>query len=493
MDTDRGVTILFSVVVYMGICVVVGLWALRRTRSSADFFMAGRNLGVIVTGFAVFSSIMSGFGFVGGPGLVYHMGMSSLWMVISAPMGTCISFYLLGKRIRLLAELKESVSLPDVVAARYNSQLTRLLASLSILLGVMGYLGTQILAMATVLQDIIANTPIGRLSLEACVAVSFAVLVFYCVTGGIIASVYTDVVQGFIMVIAALLVFLAASTAVPDGFAGMSLTIGADDPEAIGPWGSVGMLGCLSWFFLFTLGSSGQPHVITKLMMSKRVEDVRRTLPISVVGYSLTALLWLSIGLAMRALVLSGSHPELPGIDAAAPQFLQAYTHPLLAGLVFAALFAAIMSTADGFLNIGSAAIVHDIPQSLRGRSLNNELLWARTATVAIALVASLFAVYSGDLVAILGAFGWGTFAAALVPVVTIGFNWKRATALAANTAMVSSLAINLGIKLLKIQIPFRIDAGAIALLVSLTLFFGISLLSKPPKLNPEVDRVMDL
>ena len=151
------------------------------------------------------------------------------------------------------------------------------------------------------------------------------------------------------------------------------------------------------------------------------------------------------------------------------------------------------MSTADGFLNIGSAAIVHDIPQSLRGRSLDNELLWARTATVAIALAASLFAVYSGDLVAILGAFGWGTFAAALVPVVTIGFNWKRATALAANTAMISSLVINLGVKLLKIQIPFRIDAGAIALLVSLTLFFGISLLSKPPKLDPDVDRAMDL
>jgi len=99
----------------------------------------------------------------------------------------------------------------------------------------------------------------------------------------------------------------------------------------------------------------------------------------------------------------------------------------------------------------------------------------------------------SGDLVAILGAFGWGTFAAALVPVVTIGFNWKRATSLAANTAMISSLVINLGVKLLKIQIPFRIDAGAIALLVSLTLFFGISLLSKPQKLDPHVDRVMDL
>ena len=493
MDNGGGFTVLISVEVYMGICIFVGLWALRKTKSSSDFFMAGRDLGIVVTGFAVFSSIMSGFGFVGGPGLVYHMGMSSMWMVIGAPMGTCISFYLLGKRIRLLAELKNSVSLPDVIASRYNSQASRFLASVSILLGVMGYLGTQILAMATVLQDIVGNTSIGKLSIETCVAISFAVLVFYCVTGGIIASVYTDVVQGFIMVIAALLVFLAVTTTYPDGFMGITQTIRTDDPEAISPWGTVGILGCLSWYFLFTVGSSGQPHVITKLMMSKRIQDIRHTLPISVIGYSLTALLWLSIGLAMRALVISGRHSELSTVDAAAPQFLQAYTHPLLAGLVFAALFAAIMSTADGFLNIGSAAIIHDIPQSLRGKSLKNELFWARTTTVIIALIASLFAIYSGDLVAIMGVFGWGTFAAALVPVVTIGFNWKRATAFAANAAIISSLVVNIGIKLFEIEVPYRVDAGAIALLVSLTIFFGISLLSKPPKLDNEVEAVMDL
>ena len=328
MDNGGGFTVLISVVVYMGICIFVGLWALRKTKSSTDFFMAGRNLGVIVTGFAVFSSIMSGFGFVGGPGLVYHMGMSSMWMVIGAPMGTCISFYLLGKRIRLLAELKNSVSLPDVIASRYNSQASRFLASVSILLGVMGYLGTQILAMATVLQDIVGNTSIGQLNIETCVAISFAVLVFYCVTGGIIASVYTDVVQGFIMVIAALLVFLAVTTTYPDGFMGITQTIRTDDPEAISPWGTVGILGCLSWYFLFTVGSSGQPHVITKLMMSKRIQDIRHTLPISVIGYSLTALLWLSIGLAMRALVISGRHSELSTVDADAPQFCLLYTSP---------------------------------------------------------------------------------------------------------------------------------------------------------------------
>jgi Na+/proline symporter len=136
---------------------------------------------------------------------------------------------------------------------------------------------------------------------------------------------------------------------------------------------------------------------------------------------------------------------------------------------------------------------VHDIPRALRGRSLRNELRWARITTVIIAVVAAIFGLQSGDLVALLGAFGWGTFAAALVPAVAIGFNWKRATALAANVAIGSSLAVNFAIRLLDIEIPYGIDGGAISLLVSLTLFFGISLLSKPPPLDPDIEAVMEM
>ena len=72
--------------------------SLRRTKTTSDFFMAGRHLGILVTSVAVFSSTMSGFGFVGGPGLVYRMGSSSLWMVICTSIGFCMSFFLLAKR-----------------------------------------------------------------------------------------------------------------------------------------------------------------------------------------------------------------------------------------------------------------------------------------------------------------------------------------------------------------------------------------------------------
>ena len=93
---------------------------------------------------------------------------------------------------------------------------------------------------------------------------------------------------------------------------------------------------------------------------------------------------------------------------------------------------------------------------------------------------------------ALLGAFGWGTFAAALVPTVAIGFNWKRATPLAACVAISSSLIINFGLKVSGVAIPYNIDAGAVALLVSLTLFLTISFVSQPPKLDPDIDAVLD-
>ncbi|MDC0935641.1 hypothetical protein OAS39_05100 [Pirellulales bacterium] len=494
MTLDRATIILVCVAVYMGMCLSIGLWAMRRTKSTSDYFMAGRSLGIVVTGVAVFSSMMSGFGFVGGPGLVYSMGMSSVWIVVAAPIGYCFSFFLLGKRLRLMGELCESVSLPDVVAARYQSEACRLLTAVSIVLGVMGYLGAQILAMATVLRDLISHHPsLGAVSLELCMAVSCAVLVFYCVTGGMIASVYTDLIQGLMMVVAAVLVFVAAVHSFDGGVAAVVQTIHSDNAEAILPWGTLGMVGGLSWFFLFAVGQVGQPHIVTKFMMYKRISDARHILAFATIGYGLAALLWISIGLVMRAHVLNGSYPPLTGSDDAAPQFLQAFTHPILAGLVFAGLFSAIMSTADAFLNIGAAAVVHDIPRALRGRSLERELLWARVATAVLAVVAAVFALYVNDLVALLGAFGWGTFAAALVPTVAIGFNWKRATAPAAITAISSSLLINFVIRVRNIPIPHGFQVGALSLLVSLILFFGVSFCSRPPKLDPDIEAVMDM
>ena len=144
-------------------CLITGLWG----------------LGPIVVSLALFSSTLSGFGFVGGPGLVYSIGVSSFWMVIISSTGYAVCFFLVSKRIRMIAELRNCISLPDIVAARYGSEVVRFMLAITIVLGVMGYLATQILAMAVVMQAILSGTEMfANIGLVTCVTISSAVLIF---------------------------------------------------------------------------------------------------------------------------------------------------------------------------------------------------------------------------------------------------------------------------------------------------------------------------
>jgi Na+/proline symporter len=263
------------------------------------------------------------------------------------------------------------------------------------------------------------------------------------------------------------------------------------------PFGTAGVLTCVTWFFLFGLGLAGQPHIITKMMMNKNVSDARTILPLSVIGYVVAALLWVSVGLTMRSVVLSGVVDPLAAADQAAATFLTIFANPLLAGVVFAGLFAAIMSTADSFLNIGAAAITHDIPRAIRGRPMNNELRSARIATLILCLIATAFALYSfyanGRLVALLGAFGWGTFAAAIVPVVAIGLNWQRANWQAAVSAIIVSVVVNLGIEVFSIKIPYGIAGGFLALIISMLVFIVVTMMTPRVELQPDIKAAMEI
>ncbi len=498
MEAYRQEIIVGAVAIYMIFCVLTGLWAMKRTKNSSDFFIAGRGLGPIVISLALFSSTLSGFGFVGGPGLVYSIGVTSFWMVVISSTGYALGFFLVAKRIRMIAGIRNCLSLPDIVAARYNSEAVRFLIASTIVLGVMGYLATQILAMSLVMQAILSGTTLfANIGLVACVVISSAVLIFYCVTGGIIASVYTDVVQGAIMMIAGLLILLTAMSVFDGGMQEATSIILADDAEAIMPFGAAGIMASLGWFFIFGLGLSGQPHLVTKMMMNKKISDNRTILPMSIFGYVMAALLWISIGVIMRAAVIDGVIEPLALPDDAASVFLSVFTNPLLAGIVFAGLFAAIMSTSDAFLNIGTAAIIHDIPKAIRGRSIKNELFWARIVTVLLAILAASFALYSHfqdkTLVAMLGAFGWATFAASIFPVLAIGLNWKGATAIGAVTAIVAALLINFIVQLAGIVLPYGITGGLISFLVSLVLFIGVSLVTRKPRLDSDMEAVLNI
>lgn len=312
------------------------------------------------------------------------------------------------------------------------------------------------------------------------------------------------------MVCAALAVFYLAMTTAGDGSfwqgpANITIAVSrSDTPAAIGPWGMTGPWVCFGWFMLFAFGGAGQPHLITKYFMVKRTVDIRHGIVIAAIAYFLCSLLWISVGLTMKRQALVDPDLALAVPDHAAPVFLLRYAPRWLAGVVFAGLLAAIMSTADAFLNLGAAVLVHDLPRALGQVGTDGgELRRARWATFLIAVLATLFAWSASDaLVVVLGVLSWGLFAVPLAPIIALGFHWRRATWQGAVASMSVGLLVYLALELagqfsgreapLYIT-PHRMPAGAIALAVSTLTLAAVSWLTPPPTLPPRVAAALEV
>jgi Na+/proline symporter len=143
---------------------------------------------------------------------------------------------------------------------------------------------------------------------------------------------------------------------------------------------------------------------------------------------------------------------------------------------------AAIMSTVNSFMNVGAAALMHDIPVAL-GRRAANELRWGRFCTVLISVAAALLAQHSGMLVAFLGMFGWGLFASTLVPALAIGLNWEGATRAGAVASIATGLSLTLLLETLAFlgtwSVPLGVTVSGLSLVLSILVFLGVSHLTR--------------
>jgi len=466
-----------TALVYLLVNLAIGLWALRRTRTPKDFWIAGQGIGVLTTGLVTMAAAFSGFVFLGGPGLTYRIGLTSLFINLPIGFTSALLGWTVAKRLRLLAEVREVYTIPDALLCRFGSRVTSGTAAAAILVGTVGYLGTQLLALGRLLEAVLGLSP------GAGVAIGLAVLLFYSVAGGALAGVYTDLFQGTLMILAAIAVFWCAMD-VAGGLPGITASI-AGSPrfgrQFLEPFGKTPVLTALGFYFVFGIGVLGQPQMLHKFFM---IKDPRRLrwMPLTLGSSQILCLLiWLGLGLAVPALVAQGRLPALAQPDDAAPLFLLNFAPEMITGLAVAGILAAIMSTADAFMNIGSAVLVRDLPKAL-GRRVQRELLWGRLATVAVTLAAAGLAFVYDDLIALLGTFAFGTFGAALAPTLAVGLNWQRVTARAATASIATGTLLNLLLEFLGKQKLFPalpkppLPPGALPTAISLAASFTVLL-----------------
>lgn len=479
------------VIVYFVVSFLIGIYGVKKIKDAEHYFGARKLFGTFVTSIAAFASIMSGFGFVGGPGLVYSLGATSLWITLVQAVAFGFMWYLVGKRVRAIAEVRPIATLPDLAYARFKSNAIRGLLAVSLVLGVIAYLGTQVLAGGYVVSGLLG------IPLEVAILVMFGITMIYTAVAGMVASILTDVFQGLVMLIAAVAV-VAVSLAMTGGTGPMFHTIGYQDPIKIDPLGKGTWMLVLMWWFVFAI--SCQPHLVTKFYALRTHKDLKWGGAISGGAYMLSSLVWIFVGYTALWLVTSGRIPALQIPDEAATAFLS-QVPPIASAITYAGLLAAIMSTASGFISIGSAAIVRDLPRAF-GKELEyrKQIWWGRVVTIILTVFALIFGYFGGYLVAILGTLGWGYFASAIAPLVLVGLNWKRATREGYITALVLALALNIGFLIyergLGMKVPYGIPSVGISVIVALLAMIVISLITRgatEEEIDPDIKLAMEL
>jgi Na+/proline symporter len=484
--------IVIIALVYLTIVAVIATWATRKTKSASDFFVAGSGVGLFTLAIAKMAATLSGFAFIGGPGFVYTIGIGAVFIILPGAITNAMGAWVLAKKMRLLGEVRGLMTVPDAIGARYRSPAAQGLSAVAILIAVVGYMATNLLALGLVIDAVFGT------GLAPGIWIGAAIILAYSMAGGILAGIYTDVFQGSVMACASFVVFLFALKS-GGGMSNLSHTIMAADDKYLGPWGTIGPVAAISFFFVFGVGSLGQPHVIHKFYMLKDPRQLKWYPLLMTVALAVTQLLYVGVGLAMKGLVAGGTIAPLVKADQATPTFLLQFTPVFVAGLVFSGVAAAIMATVNSFISVGAAALTHDLPRAF-GRPVKNELLVGRITTVILAVVAAGVAQVSGTLVAFLGIFGWGLFGSTIVPALAIGINWEGATKFGA----IASICTGLGITLLGetlayfkfYSLPTGVSVSGLSLIASLLVFFVGSYFTRANavrELDPDIRLVMEV
>ncbi|MBM7583992.1 SSS family transporter [Bacillus pakistanensis] len=467
-------------VLYLLVILVIGLFSMKHQKDMDTFYTGGRRFGPWLVALAISSTTMSGYGFIGLTGLVYQHGYAIFMIGIFATAGIFVSFLILAKPMRRITQKFGALTIPDLLELRYNSKAVRAITALAILGGAIGYQMAQYKALGNMLQTVLG------VDYKLALFIGVAILTVYVVGGGMISAVWTDFIQMIVMVFGSLIVFIGGMKMV-GGMSQLNSEIANINPDMVQAFhttGPIGIFAFISYFFIYVIGHQGQPHVVSKFYMIRKISMLKWACIIAASTYALTALLWF-VGLYTRVMVERGEMTAPATPDLVAPLFIESFFHPAIAGLIFAAVMAAIMSTSEAFLLVASSSIVRDVYQQIikKGEKLpeKKELALSRWITLAVIALTFLLSLNPPDLVGWLGNASWGIFVASLVPVLSIGILWKRATRVAAIWSSALGFIFSIGLYILKVKelyVP-DLDTGAIALIISTVSFVGISLFTK--------------
>jgi sodium/pantothenate symporter len=403
----------YSLIAFYVVLVYWLSWVgMRRTKDIAGFSIGNKDMSPYLVGITLAASIASTATFVINPGFIYVHGFSAyLHYAVAGALGITTAFLVLSRGFLRLGEEKKAMTIPDWIYYRYQSRGFSLFFAfinlLSITFVVLILVGCSMLMAGLFLIE------------QKTALIIVIIFVFsYVLMGGTYAHAYTNTLQGIMMVIVTLVLFVQGIGYFEQGFFASLATVGESFAANYNTESNLyySFFSVFGSGFIITFALMLQPHILTKVLYLRSQADIGKFIGTTVI-----------VGTFFSLILMVGFYARLAGLDIENQdtvmreyllfQFSGTAVGNITLTFVFLTLLAAGMSTLDGILVSLSSMVVNDIVTPLRG-SKKNALAWSRWVLIGIGLIGLVLAWNPPPLIGLFAQKGvYGLAAASVAPI----------------------------------------------------------------------------
>ena len=412
---------------FLFVLITLGItyWAAKRTRTTTEFYAAGRSISGLQNGLAISGDYMSAASFLGIAGLVALKGYDGLIYSIGFLVGWPIVMFLIAEQLRNLGKY----TFADVVAYRLSQKPVRISASLGALSTVILYLIAQMVGSGSLIKLMFG------LPYEVAVVIVGAIMIAYVLFGGMLATTWVQIIKAVLLLGGATLLALLALaqfgfsptalfSKVVQNYGDKMLMPGG---LVANPWDAVS-LGIALMF-----GTAGLPHILMRFYTVPDAKEARKSVfyATGFIGYFY--ILTFIIGFGAAAMVGQEVISKIDkGGNMAAPLLAEAVGGTVFLGFIAAVAFATILAVVAGLTLAGASTLSHDLYVNVaRGghSSEEEEVKVARVATLVLGILAIILGIlFKGQNVAFMVGLAFAIAASANFPSLVLSIFWKKYT-----------------------------------------------------------------
>ncbi|MBW7991062.1 MAG: sodium:solute symporter family protein [Planctomycetes bacterium] len=415
------------IIAYLVGITFVGLWAVKKVRSTASFFMGDRKFGKVMMAFFMFGSGTHSDQAVSVASKTYSSGVSGIWYqwlwLFVTPF-----FWLIAPFFRRMRALTTG----DYFEIRYGRSVSGLYAVMGIL-PLLVAIGVMLKGSGAMVEAVSG----GAISSKLAIIAMTIMFVVYGVAGGLSAAIATNLVQGLLTVVLSFIILPFALVKV-GGMSGLRESISEPGMLSLVSPGEITLFYIIIIAFNALVGWVTMPETMANCAAGKTEMEGRIGVTVGIFGKRICTIAWMLTGLC--AVVMYAQLADADLAYGTMARDLLPDIAPGLIGLFIAGMLASVMSTCDSLMVVASALFTENIYKKffVIGKADKHYTLVGRIAS-ALVVVLGIFVAFNLESVVKGLEFYW-MISALMGIAFWVGLYWRRATAAGTWAATLTSL-----------------------------------------------------